>query len=92
MNENNQLRPHEREWAAPMTIQRAINRSVRLLEEMKEIIRRNPTNARLHSALLKVEKMCTDLDEEIEQMKLVEERDIEGRREMLDIGIFMDEP
>ena len=83
MNGNNAPRENDREWAAPWTLQRTIRKNIELLEEMSQIIRRNTANARLHSALTKVEKMQDELKNEIEQMKIVEERDREGRQETL---------
>ena len=89
MGDNNLPRENDREWAAPWTLQRKIRKNIQLLEEMSEIIRRNTANARLHTALTKVEKIETDLRNEINQLKAVNERDGGIQNQVLDKGVFM---
>ena len=90
----NPQRPENRqegdeEWALPWTIERKIDDNIGLLQEMKLIVRRYPSNSRMHSALTKIEKMQKELQNEIEKMEQVNERDREGRSQVIDKGIYM---
>ena len=80
---------NDEEWAMPWTIERKIDENIGLLQEMKLIVRRYPNNSRMQSALSKIEKMQTELENEIAKMEQVNERDREGRSEVIDKGVYM---
>ena len=80
---------NDEEWAMPWTIERKIDENIGLLQEMKLIVRRYPNNSRMQSALSKIEKMQTELENEIAKMEQVNERDREGRSQVIDKGVYM---
>ena len=78
---------NDEDWNMPENIQNKIDENIGLLQEMKLLVRRYPSNSRMHSALTKIEKIQIELQNEIQKMEQVNERDRGGR--LQDNGIYM---